>query len=151
MKKILKNIFYLTLPLVLGTFIGILTSNNIDYEILKKPPLSPPPILFPIIWTIIYILMGISYYLFKKNSYNNKLESLIYYIQLFINLTWSIIFFTLKLRFISIIWILILIIFIYLLITLFYQKYKPSAYLLIPYLIWCIFATYLNIGIYLLN
>lgn len=151
MKEILKNIFYLTLPLILGTIIGILTSTNIDYKMLNKPPLSPPSIIFPIVWTIIYILMGISYYLLKKNSYNNKIESLIYYIQLFVNLTWSIIFFTLKLRFISIIWILILIILIYLLITLFYQKYKTSAYLLIPYLIWCIFATYLNIGIYLLN
>lgn len=151
MIKIIKNIFYLTLPIILGTIIGLITSNNIDYQTLNKPPLSPPNILFPIIWSIIYILMGISYYLFKKNSYNNKLESIIYYIQLFINLSWSIIFFTLKLRFVSIIWILILIIFIYLLITLFYQKYKISAYLLIPYLIWCIFATYLNIGIYVLN
>lgn len=151
MKEIIKNIFYLTLPLILGTIIGLLTSNNIDYKMLTKPPLSPPSIIFPIVWTIIYILIGISYYLFKKNSYNNKLESIIYYIQLFVNLTWSIIFFTLKLRFISIIWILILIILIYLLITLFYQKNKISAYLLIPYLIWCIFATYLNIGIYILN
>lgn len=151
MKRIFKNIFYLTLPLILGTIIGIITSNNIDYKMLNKPPLSPPSIVFPIVWTIIYILIGLSYYLLKKNSYNNKVESLIYYIQLFVNLTWSIIFFTLKLRFISIIWILILIILIYLLITLFYQKYKISAYLLIPYLIWCIFATYLNIGIYLLN
>lgn len=151
MKEIIKNIFYLTLPLILGTLIGFLTSSSIDYKTLVKPPLSPPSILFPIIWTIIYILMGISYYLFKKNSYNNKLESIIYYIQLLINLSWSIIFFTLKLRFFSIIWILILIIFIYLLITLFKQQNKTSAYLLIPYLIWCIFATYLNIGIYLLN
>lgn len=149
--KIIKNIFYLTLPLILGTAVGILTRNNVDYNTLIKPPLSPPGFLFPIIWTIIYILMGISYFLYKKNSYDNKLEGIVYYLQLLVNITWPIIFFVYKLRFIAIIWILSLAILVYTLITLFLQKYKISAYLLIPYLIWCIFATYLNIGVYLLN
>lgn len=149
--KLIKNLFYLLTPIILGTLIGILTSNSIDYNTLNKPPLSPPPILFPIIWSIIYILIGISYYLFKKNSFDDKLETIIYYIQLLINYTWSILFFTLKLRFFSIIWILLLIITIYLLISLFKQKNKVSAYLLIPYLLWCIYATYLNIGVYILN
>ena len=149
--KLIKNLFYLLTPIILGTLIGILTSNSIDYNTLNKPPLSPPSILFPIVWSIIYILIGISYYLFKKNSFDDKLETIIYYIQLFINYTWSILFFTLKLRFFSIIWILLLIISIYLLISLFKQKNKVSAYLLIPYLLWCIYATYLNIGVYILN
>lgn len=149
--KIIKNIFYLTLPILLGIAVGFLTRSSIDYNELIKPPLAPPGILFPIIWSIIYILMGISYYLYKKNSYNNKLIDIVYYLQLFVNITWSIIFFTLKLRFFSIIWIFLLIILVYTLITLFLQKYKLSAYLLIPYLIWCLFASYLNIGVYLLN
>lgn len=149
--KTLKNIFYLTFPIILGTTIGLLTRNSVDYKTLIRPPLAPPGILFPIIWSILYILMGISYFLYKKNSYDNKLESIVYYLQLLVNVTWPIIFFVLKLRFISIIWILLLAILVYTLITLFLQKYKVSAYLLIPYLIWCIFATYLNIGIYLLN
>ncbi len=149
--KIIKNIFYLTFPLITGTIIGIITSKYIDYNTLIKPPLSPPSIIFPIIWTILYILMGISYFLYKKNSYTSKQEIIIYYTQLFVNLLWSIIFFVLKLKFFAIIWILLLDILIYILITLFKQKYKPSAYLLIPYQIWCLFATYLTIGIYLLN
>lgn len=149
--KIIKNIFYLFFPLTLGIISTIITKNNIDYQTLKQPPLAPPNIIFPIVWTILYILIGLSYYLYKKNTNTNKTETIVYYLQLFINFTWTIIFFTLKLRFISIIWILILTILIYTLITLFIQKYKPSAYLLIPYLIWCIFATYLNIGVYLLN
>lgn len=149
--KIIKNIFYLTLPILLGIAVGFLTRSSIDYNELIKPPLAPPGILFPIIWSIIYILMGISYYLYKKNSYDNKLIDIVYYLQLFVNITWSIIFFTLKLRFFSIIWIFLLIILVYTLITLFLQKYKLSAYLLIPYLIWCLFASYLNIGVYLLN
>lgn len=151
MKKLIKNLFYIFFPLIIGFLISTLISNNIDYQSLKQPPFAPPNILFPIVWTILYALMGISYYLYKKNTYIDKIEILIYYLQLFVNALWSIIFFILKLRFFSIIWILILVILIYTLITLFLEKYKPSAYLLIPYLIWCIFATYLTIGIYLLN
>ena len=149
--KYVKNIFYLTFPLILGIISGIITNSSIDYSNLKKPPLSPPGIVFPIVWTILYILIGLSYYLYKKKTYTNKTEIITYYIQLFLNFTWTIIFFTLKLRLTAIIWILALSISIYTLITLFIQKYKLSAYLLIPYLIWCLFATYLTVGTYLLN
>ena len=149
--KIIKNIFYLTFPLILGIISGLITRNNIDYSNLNKPPLSPPGIVFPIVWTILYILIGISYYLYKNNTETNIVEEVTYYLQLFLNFTWTIIFFTLKLRFLAIIWILALSISIYTIITLFLQKYKPSAYLLIPYLIWCLFATYLTVGTYLLN
>ena len=149
--KLIKNLFYIFFPLIIGITVSLLTRGNFNLNELKQPPLAPPSILFPIVWTILYLLIGISYYLYKKNTYTNKTEIIIYYTQLLVNALWSIIFFTLKLRFFSIIWILALVILIYTLITLFNQKYKPSAYLLIPYLIWCIFATYLNIGIYLLN
>ncbi len=149
--KLIKNLFYIFFPLIIGITVSLLTRGNFNLNELKQPPLAPPSILFPIVWTILYLLIGISYYLYKKNTYTNKTEIIIYYTQLLVNALWSIIFFTLKLRFFSIIWILALIILIYTLITLFNQKYKPSAYLLIPYLVWCIFATYLNIGIYLLN
>jgi tryptophan-rich sensory protein len=151
MKKLLTNAFYIFFPLIIGLIVSILIKGNIDYNTLNQPPLAPPSILFPIVWSILYLLMGISYYLYKKNTYTEKIEIIIYYTQLFVNALWSIIFFILKLRFFSIIWILILVILIYLLISLFRQKYKPSVYLLIPYLIWSIFATYLTIGIYLLN
>jgi tryptophan-rich sensory protein len=151
MIKLLKNIFYIFFPTFIGIIVSFLITNNIDYQTLNQPPLAPPGILFPIVWTILYLLMGISYYLYKKNTYKELKEVIIYYLQLLVNALWSIIFFILKLRFFSIIWILALVILIYTLITLFIQKYKPSAYLLIPYLIWCIFATYLTIGIYLLN
>ena len=148
--KIIKNLFYIFFPLIIGITISII-SGNFNLKELNQPPLTPPSILFPIVWTILYLLIGISYYLYKKNTYTEKTEIIIYYTQLLVNALWSLIFFTLKLRFFAIIWILILVILIYLLITLFKQKYKPSAYLLIPYLVWCIFATYLTIGIYLLN
>ena len=149
--KYIKNIFYLTFPLILGIISVLITNNSIDYSNIVKPPFSPPGIVFPIVWTILYILIGLSYYLYKKNVETNIVEEITYYFLLFLNFTWTIIFFTLKLRFTAIIWILALSISIYTLITLFIQKYKLSAYLLIPYLIWCLFATYLTIGIYLLN
>jgi len=151
MKNTIKKLFYLFLPVILGGIIGILISNNIDYNNLIKPPLAPPKIFFPIAWTIIYLLMGISYYIFKKFEENTQYESIIYYLQLLVNLLWSIIFFIFKWRFISCIWIIILDVLVIYMISLFYKKIKLSAYLNIPYLIWILFATYLTIGIYILN
>lgn len=152
MKNLLRNLFYLFFPLILGSIVGIIISSSIDYNTLNQPPLAPPAFLFPIVWSILYLLMGISYYLFQNNVYKNKtLEVFVYYLQLFINLFWSIIFFILKWKLFSILWILILLILVFVLILLFNKKYKPSAYLLIPYLLWVVYASYLNIGIYLLN
>ena len=147
MKK-LKNAFYILLPIILGSIIGLTTSKYIDYQYLNKPLLSPPKILFPIMWSIIYILLGISYYLYKKKT---DKTSYIYYVGLFVNLMWTILFFVFKLRFVSIIWILLLDILVYLILKEFKKVNKISFYLNIPYFIWCLFATYLTIGIYILN
>lgn len=147
----LKKIFYLFFPIMIGSIIGFVINKYIDYSILIKPPLSPPKLLFPIMWSIIYLLLGISYYLYKKNSIDNKKINYIYYIQLIVNYLWSFIFFVWKLRFVAIIWIIILLILVIDLYRLYYSKYKISAYLLIPYIIWTMFATYLTIGIYILN
>lgn len=149
--NILKALFYLFLPIVLGSIVGFLISGDIDYVALKQPPLAPPKILFPIAWSIIYLLMGISYYLFKRDYPYDYYEGFIYYLQLFVNLFWSIIFFTLKWRLFAIIWIILLDILVIYMIYLFNKKRKISAYLNIPYLIWILFATYLTIGIYVLN
>lgn len=144
----LKNI---VIALVVGGIIGFIISSFIDYNELIKPPLAPPGYIFGIVWSILYILMGISYSILEINNNLDVKTKKIYYIQLFINALWSIIFFVLKLRFISIAWIILLIIFIIQMIKLFYSKNKISSYLQIPYLIWTIFATYLNIGVYILN
>lgn len=145
MKKYLR----LFLPLILGSLIGLLTSSDIDYNSLVKPPLSVPSIAFPIIWSILYLFIGITYYFFRKKSDNEDIIKL-YYVQLFVNLIWPILFFTFKLRFISILWILLLDVLVALLIKKL-EKNRNSFYLLIPYLLWTLFATYLNIGIYILN
>ena len=144
MKKI-KSILKIFLPLILGSLVSIIIKNSIDYQDLIKPPFAPPKIVFPIAWTIIYLLMGISYYLFRKDYFN---ESVIktYYLQLGFNILWSFIFFVFKLRLLSVVWILVLDILVILLFKKYLNIKKISAYL-----IWIIFATYLNIGIYILN
>lgn len=151
MKKIFTSLFYLFLPLILGGIIAFLIKDSINYATLIKPVLAPPKILFPIAWTIIYLLMGISYFLYKKEYQENGLVNILYYLQLFVNLLWSIIFFLWKARFLAIVWIILLDILVFILVYLFYHRKKVSAYLNIPYLLWILFATYLTIGIYILN
>ena len=144
----LKNI---VIALAVGGIIGFIISDFIDYSELIKPPLAPPGYVFGIVWSILYILMGISYSILEVNNELDEKTKKVYYIQLFVNVLWSIIFFVFKLRFVSIAWIILLIILIIEIIKLFYNKNKVSAYLQIPYLIWIIFATYLNMGVYILN
>lgn len=151
MKNIVRILFYLLFPIGIGVIIGLLINSNIDYNSLVKPPLAPPSIFFPIIWSIIYILMGISYYLLNKDNFVDNKTKVIYYSQLAVNALWSIIFFVLKLRLLACFWIILLDILITIMIYKFYDIKKISAYLNIPYLIWCLFATYLTISIYILN
>ena len=151
MKKILISLFYLFFPLLIGSIVGFITSSSIDYNSLIKPLFSPPSFLFPIIWSIIYLLLGISYFILKKNNKDTPRIRKLYYFQLFVNALWSIIFFSLKWRFFAIIWILLLDVLVIAMVSLFFERDKKVGYLNIPYVIWSIFATYLTIGIYILN
>ena len=140
------------LPVFLGSFIGFLTAPFNDYYEIILPSFAPSGILFPIIWTILYILMGISSYIVATSNFSNKYDALfIYGIQLVINLFWSVWFFVFKFYLLSFIWILLLIAFVVIMIKKFYEISKLSAYLQIPYLLWLVFAGILNISIYLLN
>ena len=139
------------IPVVVGGIVGVIISSAIDYNSLQKPFLAPPSIVFPIVWTILYILMGISYGILKSKGLTDKKIDLIYYIQLGVNAIWSIIFFLLKWRLFAFIWILILDVLVILMIIKFYKKNKTAGLLQIPYLIWVLFASYLNLAIYILN
>lgn len=151
MSKFKTYAFSILLPLIVSGIVGFLMNGNMDYNSLQKPPLSPPGIIFPIVWTILYILMGISYARLKTKNLNDTNIKLIYYTQLFINGFWSIFFFVLKARLFAFIWIILLLVSIITMIILFYKKDKVSGLLQIPYLIWTLFATYLNLFFYLLN
>lgn len=147
-KTYLKSII---VPVLIGSIVGFIISGSIDYNSLQKPPLSPPSMTFPIVWTILYILMGISYGILASNSLVDSKINSIYYLQLFFNALWPIAFFLFKWRLFAFIWIIILAILIIIMIARFYEKHKTAAWLQAPYLLWTLFATYLNFGVYLLN
>ena len=151
MNKVLKFIKSILIPVVIGGIVGFLISNFIDYNIINKPPLSLPSIVFPIIWTILYILMGTSYGILKTKELIDDETNMIYYTQLLVNVTWPIVFFVFKWRFVSILWIILLLILVIYMTIKLYRKNKIAGLMQIPYILWTIFATYLTIGVYILN
>ena len=151
MNKIIIYIKAILLPVLIGALVGIITSGSMDYNMLQKPPLAPPGAVFPIVWTILYILMGISYGILKVNNQTDEEINWIYYIQLAINALWSIIFFNFKCRLFAFVWIILLAVAVISMIRKFYSKNKISGLLQIPYILWVIFAAYLNFGFYILN
>ena len=148
-----EEIISLLIPLGIGFISGLISMGGIkNFNSLIKPFLSPPGFIFPIVWTILYILMAISSYLiYNENDYYSSFSLKIYALNLFVNFLWSPLFFGLGLRLFSFIWIVVLDIVVSYMIYNFYKVNKKAAYLQIPYLIWCIYATYLNLAFYLLN
>ena len=145
-------IISILIPLAVGTMSALFSGNMSSYSILTQPAFSPPGFIFPVVWTILYILMGASSYIvYFSNSSNKSKALLLYCIQLFFNFCWSIIFFGLDLFLFAFIWLIALIFIIIIMIRQFLIVNPLSAYLQIPYLIWCIFAAYLNFSIFLLN
>ena len=148
-----KLFFYIFITVLIGALPSVFVYGNMDvYNTLNKPALSPPSILFPIAWTILYILMGISIYRVTQTDSNKKGEAkLIYFIQLVVNALWTPIFFGLNEYFLAFLWIIMLILLVITMIITFFKIDKISAYLNIPYLLWLLFAAYLNFGIFVLN
>ncbi len=155
MRKSIKNlIIALLIPLAVGGLSALLSGGMDNFQSLTKPPLSPPGWLFPIVWTILYLMMGLASYLvytasaptYKKNS-----ALLFYGIQLFFNFLWSIIFFRFEAYLFAFIWLIIMWVFIIITTVRFYEVRKSAGLLMIPYLLWVTFAAYLNLGIYILN
>ena len=151
MNNFISKFKYILFPLVLGGLVGFVISGSMNYNDLNKPFLSPPGFLFPIVWSILYILMGISYGILVKKNLNTSGIQNIYYLQLLVNLIWPILFFTFNLRLFSFLWILLLDVLIIVMIIQFYKKDKTAGLLQLPYLLWSLFASYLNLGIYILN
>lgn len=154
-----KDYFFLALSLIiilgLPFIISMLIRGGInEYSNLIKPSFAPPAILFPIVWTILYILMAISFYrvlLLEKSGEDVTKELIIFIVQFVFNLIWPILFFYFNFRFLAFIELFILVILIFITIKFFYKKDKIAGILLIPYLLWCIFALILNYSVYFLN
>lgn len=148
-----KKLFIsILIPVGLGALVGFISSSYSNYTDLTLPSFAPPSILFPIVWTILYTLMGISSYIISEsNSYEKEKALSIYWIQLGINLLWSIIFFVLNLKTLAFIWIILLIIAVIIMIKRFLSINKLAGYLQIPYLLWIIYAAILSLSIIFLN
>ncbi len=156
MKRVKAYVISIMIPLAIGGLSALLTRGNMNiFDEVKMPPLSPPPILFPIVWGILYVLMGISaamIYNSQTSENKNKENALMYYaLSLFFNFSWSIIFFNMRAFLVSFVWLIVLLALI-IKYTVEYGKIsRPAALLQIPYILWVCFAGYLNFGIWWLN
>ena len=144
----------IAISLAVGGLSALLTNMGMDsYRVAEKPALTPPEILFPIVWTILYTLMGISaariWILSKDKQHNGGL--LVYLVQLIVNFLWSVFFFNLQAYGFSFFWLLLLWVLIIVMIVAFSKTDKLAAYLQIPYLLWVTFAAYLNFMVWMLN
>lgn len=155
MKKVGKLVSSILLPLIIGFVASFFTQSSVDtwYQTIDKPVFNPPDWVFAPVWTLLYILIGIAFYLvWEKNFGSNKKKVLtIYFVQLFLNFLWSLLFFGLQSPILGLIEIVILWIFIFMNIKVFYKVTKPAGYLLIPYLIWVSYALLLNLSIVIIN
>ena len=156
LKKLKPYIISVVIALAVGGLSAVVTSDSMDvYSKINPPALSPPSILFPIVWTILFTLMGISaalVYSFRDTKRTDVTRALtVYGVNLAVNFLWSIFFFNMQAYLFSFIWLLLLLVVIAVMIVLFKKVSPLAAYLQIPYLLWVTFAGYLNLSIYLLN
>ena len=153
-QKIKPYVISIAIALAVGGLSAVFTSGNMNmYDTLNRPALSPPMWLFPVVWSVLFILMGVSSAMVyvKKDETDVSGALKIYALQLIVNFFWSIIFFNMRAYLFAVVWLALLWILILIMIISF-RKIKPLAgYLQIPYLVWVSFALYLTIMIYLLN
>ena len=138
-----------------GALSGFLTRNGtrIYEQSVDKPPLTPPGIVFPIVWGILFALMGIgaARVAAQEPGRGKRAALTVFFLQLFFNFFWSIIFFNLQNFGLAFIWLIALWILIFFMILSFHEVDKLAAWLQIPYLLWVTFAAYLNFGVWMLN
>ena len=152
--KIKPYVISIAIALAVGGLSALLTSGNMNvYDTLNRPALAPPAIVFPIVWTILFVLMGISSAMIYEERGEQDVSGalIIYGLQLVVNFFWSLIFFNMRSYLFAVIWLALLWVLVMWMIIRFYKIKPLAAYLQIPYLIWLSFAFYLTLMIYLLN
>ena len=158
-RKFLIAAGIILLPLIGGSIITLFTINaQKAFGNFVQPPLAPPAWLFPVVWTILYIMMGVASYLIyrvqAKKPVEKKLrtaELVLFYIQLAFNYAWTLLFFNADLKYFAFGWLVVMWLMIVVLMVLCWRNQKVAMWLLLPYLLWCTFAAYLNIAIAVLN
>ena len=153
-KKIKPYIVSVVLALGTGALAALLTRNNMNiYQKTVMPPFSPPAAVFPIVWTVLYIFMGISSARIFLSEEGEIREAALkaYGLQLAINFLWSLVFFNMRAFLLAFALIIVLWVLILAMIKLFYDIVPWAGYLQVPYILWVTFAAYLNLMIYILN
>ncbi|ANZ34601.1 TspO protein [Staphylococcus carnosus] len=150
--RIFRNIVHFTTPIVGGTLIGRYATRNArqDYQKEQNPPFSPPGLTFPIVWSGLYVAMGIAYTV-ARDAGQNKSIPISHYTQLGLNFLWSILYFRYKLRGAALIESYALFAAVIVTTVQFYKADKLSGLLMVSYASWCVFASYLTTGSWLLN
>lgn len=145
----------IAIPLIVGGISALLTNGAMeDFDMVNKPPLTPPNWLFPVVWIILYTMMGIAsfaVYTSKKEPEIKKAALLVYGIQLFFNFWWPVIFFNGDWYLAAAVWLFVLWLLIIVMLALFGNISRTARNMIIPYFIWVTFALYLNLGVWLLN
>lgn len=152
-RKLKTYILSIAIPLAVGSLAAIITRDGMAaYAELNQPVFAPPGWVFPIAWTILYVLMGISAGLVYLSDDDCRRDALrIYALQLFLNFGWPILFFGFQQHLIAFVWLVVFIAVIVVMIALFFAIRPKAAYLQIPLFCWVAFAAYLNFSIWLLN
>ncbi len=155
LRQLLKMLGIILLPLAVGGLAAFFTQNSREfYASLEKPPFSPPGAVFPVVWTVLYLLIGIASYLiyrkgFEKDYVRDALKS--YGISLALSFIWPLVFFRLELPFAAF-WVLLLLwLFTGIATAKFYRISHPAGLFMLPYWLWITFAGYLNLAVWLLN
>jgi translocator protein len=155
MGKVIKFVISLALPLGLGTIAGLFTAREIPhwYATLNRPSFAPPDWLFGPVWTALYILLGISFFLIwnLESGKQRNLAMAVFLLQLLLNFAWTFLFFYFKLIGVALVEIVALWLCIMMMIILFYKIKPIAAFINIPYLLWVTFATLLNAAFFYLN
>lgn len=150
MKKFFTFLFFLALPFLLSLIIQLILPSYKDFYLSLNKPFNLPTIVFPIVWSIIYLIIGsVSYFIYKEKGNNKELK--VYFLQLFFNITWTLLFFGFQNIGLTVLWTIILLIIVLVNSYMFYKVKKLYGLLFLPYIMWTMFATYLIFYIYLNN
>jgi benzodiazapine receptor len=146
-------VVFISVCLIIGGLAALLTREGMaQYADLAKPELSPPPYVFTVVWTILYILMGTGAALIYNSCFPDRWRALtVFAIQLGVNFLWPLIFFGFGAYGWAFVWLLILLALAVIMILLYAKISRTAALLQLPYLIWLLFAGYLNLSVFLLN
>lgn len=150
--KVKTYIVSIAAALAVGGLSALLTGDSMEkYAALRQPPLSPPGWIFPVVWTMLFVLMGVGAAMVYLSSSSGKKPIAIYGLQLIVNFFWTILFFLLEARLFAFFWLVLLLCLAVWMAISFGRANRTAGLIQIPYILWLVFAGYLNMGVYLLN